>query len=222
MRRRGLAKNCPSLPAHPSLSCCRPPPVFPADSRIFGADVDPGIATFPRDAGVKTLVVDSTVPGLPARSFVGTQFDIVIDDGSHATLDQLRTFQNLWPLMHPTGVYIVEDLLSEWEGRRAAHAAPRRRTNSCHSLPFSPPAPAASGGWEYPAYKADSGFKADMIARARRGEIRWFKYADTSGEALLVILGPESLAVLPAVGLLDSSGNYLDAAAPAAAAPAAA
>jgi hypothetical protein len=47
-----------------------------------------------------------------------------------------------------------------------------------------------------------------MNARAQRGEIRWLKYADTSGEALLVVMGPESLAVLPTVGLLDASVNH--------------
>lgn len=37
-------------------------------------------------------------------------FDIIIDDGSHLNDDVIKTFQVLFPLLRPNGVYAVEDL----------------------------------------------------------------------------------------------------------------
>lgn len=37
-------------------------------------------------------------------------FDVIIDDGSHMTADQQRTFDLLWPAVAPGGVYVIEDL----------------------------------------------------------------------------------------------------------------
>lgn len=36
-------------------------------------------------------------------------FDVVIDDGSHVNEHQIESFKLLFPLMKPTGVYVVED-----------------------------------------------------------------------------------------------------------------
>ncbi len=37
-------------------------------------------------------------------------FDVVIDDGSHVSSDIAATFDVLWPLLRPGGVYVIEDL----------------------------------------------------------------------------------------------------------------
>jgi len=37
-------------------------------------------------------------------------FDVIIDDGSHMTADQQKTFELLWPAVRPGGVYVIEDL----------------------------------------------------------------------------------------------------------------
>jgi Methyltransferase domain len=37
-------------------------------------------------------------------------FDVVIDDGSHVSSDVTTTFDVLWPLLRPGGVYVIEDL----------------------------------------------------------------------------------------------------------------
>ena len=38
-------------------------------------------------------------------------FDVIIDDGMHARLAQLKTFKNFYPLLNPGGTYIIEDML---------------------------------------------------------------------------------------------------------------
>jgi len=43
----------------------------------------------------------------------GTPLDIVIDDGSHASWDQQVTFKQLFPLVAPGGLYLIEDL--DWQ-----------------------------------------------------------------------------------------------------------
>ena len=86
-----------------------------AESRVFGADIDPGIPAFPLDASVKTIVADSTVLGGDiVRALRGVKLDVIIDDGHHEELHQLRTLRNLLPFLTPTGVYVIEDLLSFW------------------------------------------------------------------------------------------------------------
>lgn len=40
---------------------------------------------------------------------MGGGIDVVIDDGSHVSTDQIATFQLLYPLLSPDGVYICED-----------------------------------------------------------------------------------------------------------------
>lgn len=36
--------------------------------------------------------------------------DIVIDDGSHISLDIVKTWRQLWPYLKPGGLYVIEDL----------------------------------------------------------------------------------------------------------------
>ena len=45
-------------------------------------------------------------------------FDIIIDDGSHLNEHVIRTFQVLFPLMRPAGIYVVEDIQTAyWPSR---------------------------------------------------------------------------------------------------------
>lgn len=41
---------------------------------------------------------------------LGLSFDIVVDDGSHASFHQQQTFLSLFPLVRPGGFFIIEDL----------------------------------------------------------------------------------------------------------------
>jgi len=37
-------------------------------------------------------------------------FDLVVDDGSHLSTDQINTFKTLWPLLDDSAYYVIEDL----------------------------------------------------------------------------------------------------------------
>jgi hypothetical protein len=41
-------------------------------------------------------------------------FDIILDDGGHMPNQQMRSFEGLFPLLHPNGVYIVEDIQTSY------------------------------------------------------------------------------------------------------------
>jgi hypothetical protein len=43
----------------------------------------------------------------------GIEFDIIIDDGSHASFHQQLTFSNLFPCLKSGGLYVIEDL--DWQ-----------------------------------------------------------------------------------------------------------
>lgn len=89
---------------------------------IMGADIDPAIATFPRESGIKTMIFDSTNPD-EVNAALGpvvnrdsynddddtNKFAVIIDDGCHRLLCIRATFESFWPRLHPKGVYIVED-----------------------------------------------------------------------------------------------------------------
>lgn len=45
----------------------------------------------------------------------GVQFDIIIDDGSHASYHQQLTLEMLFPTLKPGGLYAIEDL--DWQPR---------------------------------------------------------------------------------------------------------
>ncbi len=36
--------------------------------------------------------------------------DVIIDDGLHRMASVEQTFKNLWPLLSPTGIYLLEDI----------------------------------------------------------------------------------------------------------------
>jgi hypothetical protein len=44
------------------------------------------------------------------------KFDIIIDDGSHASYHQQVSLKNLFPFVASNGLYIIEDLLWQPEG----------------------------------------------------------------------------------------------------------
>jgi len=44
-------------------------------------------------------------------------FDIIIDDGSHITNDQVETFEYLFDKLNPGGIYVIEDLHTSYNGK---------------------------------------------------------------------------------------------------------
>lgn len=87
---------------------------FP-NASVFGVDISDfswfsheRVKTFRADQSSEASLREHVVSELQ-----GTWLDIVIDDGSHASWDQQITFKQLFPLVAPGGIYIIEDL--DWQ-----------------------------------------------------------------------------------------------------------
>ncbi len=81
------------------------------NSKIVGVDLSIVFTPPAYENQVELIACDGTKPELLDK--LGDQmFDIVIDDGSHMTQDQLDTFNLLKGRMKPGGVYIIEDILA--------------------------------------------------------------------------------------------------------------
>ena len=83
---------------------------FP-QAEIYGCDID--LSTFVFDnPRIHCFYCDQSSPvSLQQVVFqTGGQFDLIVDDGSHRIDHQQLTFQVLYPLLNPKGVYIIEDI----------------------------------------------------------------------------------------------------------------
>src|ERR1700755_181033 len=85
---------------------------------IVGVDIDPGCGALKYDDPRISVItgdakLNDTRESIEKKS---SSFDIVIDDGSHMSKDVIATFLSLFPLLAPTGIYIIEDLqCSYWK-----------------------------------------------------------------------------------------------------------
>lgn len=59
--------------------------------------------------GCTVLHGDATDPEFIAEH-LHREWDVIIDDGSHMTMDQQMTFVSLWPMVKKGGCYVLEDL----------------------------------------------------------------------------------------------------------------
>jgi hypothetical protein len=98
--RKNLGATCPSLSMWLDY--------FP-DARVFGFDIDdfsevnvPRGQIFRGDQGI----AEDLLAVVPTCS----SFDVVIDDGSHASYHQQITMRTLFPYVKSGGLYIIEDL----------------------------------------------------------------------------------------------------------------
>lgn len=84
-------------------------------ANIYGLDIcDKSPHNEHRIKIFKGSQVDEELLGQIVREVGG--FDIIIDDGSHFNEHIIKTFQVLFPLLNPTGIYAIEDLqTSYWE-----------------------------------------------------------------------------------------------------------
>jgi len=92
-------------------------------SRIVGIDLHDKSAL--REARIDIRQCDQTDPeGLTRISNEYGGFDIIIDDGSHLNEHVIKTFQILFPLLRPNGIYTIEDTQTScwptWGGGRNA------------------------------------------------------------------------------------------------------
>lgn len=97
---------------------------FGVGAKIWGVDVDPNCKAVQQyykdkygDENIQVIIGDQG-----DRSFLETlkktlpPLDIVIDDGGHYFHQQINSFEVLYPLVKPGGVYLVEDVhTSYWD-----------------------------------------------------------------------------------------------------------
>lgn len=109
---------------------------FP-EAYIVGVDIRP---TNPVE-GVLSLVGDAT-----DEKFISTlgNFDLIIDDGSHMTADQIKTYELLKPHVNSGGIYIVEDVHTSF---RPNYVNSQKATDYFKGRYF----------WRNPSDKTDSG-----------------------------------------------------------------
>jgi predicted O-methyltransferase YrrM len=71
-----------------------------------------------RNAVPDLPVIVATAPDFSPvlQALQGQQFDLIIDDGSHILQHQQAAVEQLWPLLRPGGVFVVEDIQSELDG----------------------------------------------------------------------------------------------------------
>lgn len=81
------------------------------NSNIVGVDISVVFQPKKYKNNVSIIEADAT-----KREFLkhieGKTFDIVVDDGSHMTQDQIDTFNLLKPYMKNGGIYVIEDILA--------------------------------------------------------------------------------------------------------------
>jgi len=90
---------------------------FGPQAQIVGVDINPNCKQF-EGPGVRIVIGDQG-----DRRFLRTlaaelpPIDILIDDGGHTMQQQICTFEELFPKVAPTGVYLVEDLHTSYWAR---------------------------------------------------------------------------------------------------------
>lgn len=90
---------------------------FP-NSTIYGIDNNPEYTKYENDR-IKIRIGDQKDISFLNSIIeeISDGVDILIDDGGHFMDQQIITFDNLYPLVKPNGVYVVEDLFTSYDGR---------------------------------------------------------------------------------------------------------
>jgi len=89
---------------------------FGSQAKIYGVDINQGCKELEED-NLKIFIGDQANRDFlrELRKEIGA-IDILIDDGGHTMTQQITTFEELYPAVSETGVYLIEDLhTSYWE-----------------------------------------------------------------------------------------------------------
>jgi len=82
---------------------------FP-NAEIYGIDIEPSCMDF--QGGRKKIFIGDQSNEYFLKGVInaaGGSFDIIIDDGSHRVIHQLKTFNILFPKLKSHGIYVIED-----------------------------------------------------------------------------------------------------------------
>jgi len=91
---------------------------FQAARKIVGVDIDPKCSCLAYDdPRIAVVVGDANSKRTQEAILVhASEFDVIIDDGSHQSGDIVKAFARYFPVLSAGGVYVVEDLhCSYWE-----------------------------------------------------------------------------------------------------------
>ncbi len=90
---------------------------FTAGKIFIGCDINPACGALQyTDPRVNVIIGDAnSLPAYRSICSLSSEFDIVIDDGSHVSTDILNSFVNYFPLVKPGGLYVVEDTHTLYE-----------------------------------------------------------------------------------------------------------
>jgi 23S rRNA U2552 (ribose-2'-O)-methylase RlmE/FtsJ len=98
---------------------------FPSGSTIVGVDIDPACAGLATDTNVSIRIGDARSKDVLDRLLEETEFDIIIDDGSHRSDDIIAGFDACFGRLSCGGLYIVEDLhCSYWSSHGGGFRMP--------------------------------------------------------------------------------------------------
>jgi len=88
---------------------------------IYGIDINPNCKQFEEDR-IKILIGDQNNDDFlnKVKSEI-KEIDILLDDGSHITTHQIKTFNYLHGLIKSGGFYIIEDLRNSYEDFSGEH-----------------------------------------------------------------------------------------------------
>lgn len=93
------------------------------DRRIVGFDIYDKSGINP--AGAMVFQIDQTDEAALLAKFAGVAIDVFIDDASHINEKSIRTFEIMFPLLKPGGIYIWEDIhTSYWAENYGGHPDP--------------------------------------------------------------------------------------------------
>ena len=91
---------------------------FPNAEKIVGCDINTSCSKLQfEDDRISVVVGDASTAHTATQIFeIATNFDIIIDDGSHESGDIIRTFSQYFESLTPGGIFVVEDLhCSYWQ-----------------------------------------------------------------------------------------------------------
>lgn len=99
---------------------------FGPQAAICGVDVNPLCKQF-EVPGIRIVIGDQGDPAfLASLAKEMPSIDILIDDGGHTMRQQRTTFEVLYPVIAPDGIYVCEDLhTSYWPEYGGGHLDPR-------------------------------------------------------------------------------------------------
>jgi SAM-dependent methyltransferase len=84
---------------------------FGPGARIVGVDIDPRCRAFEEAPSITVVTGDQADRAFLARLRERfPRIDVLIDDGGHVMAQQIATFEELYPHLHPEGVYLCEDM----------------------------------------------------------------------------------------------------------------